>query len=110
MKSFLLVFVLSLLSLSKENCIGIAKPSKDACNNGLTDDDKKHFERCCYAKYRLDGYDTDTEECLPLTKYKFEHVKDAIDDYQFKYSGTFVIECKADYIKFGLLSLALLFI
>ena len=111
MKSFLFLFALSLLSLSKEDgCQSVTSPTKDACNNALSADDKKYFERCCYAKYRRDGYDKDTEVCLPLTKYKFEHINDVKTNYQFEYSGTFVIECKAHYIKFGLLSLALLFI
>ncbi len=113
MKSFLFLFALSLLSLSlskEDGCETVTSPSKDACNNALSADDKKYFERCCYTKYRRDGYDKDTEECLPLTKYKFEHINDVKTTYQFQYSGTFVIECKAHYIKFGLLSLALLFI
>ena len=111
MKPFLFIFVLSLLSLSNvlsENCIQITEPTKEKCNKGLTDADKKYFERCCYVKYRADGEDEDTQKCLPLTKYKFEHMLDVKKNYAFDYSNTWVIECKANYFKFSLLSLAAL--
>ncbi len=113
MKSFLFIFVLSLLSIStvlSTDCMSITEPTKEKCNNGLSDADKKYFERCCYVKYRLDGYDHDTERCLALTKYKFENMLDVKKQYAFEYSGTWVIECKANYVKFSLLSLLLLFI
>ncbi len=112
MKTFLFIFALSLslISLSKESCSRVESPSKDACNNGLSDSDKKYFEKCCYVKYKNDGSDTEHQECWPLTKYKFEHINDVKKNYQFQYSDTMVIECNSHYIKFGLLSLALLFI
>ena len=111
MKSFLFLFALSLLSLSKEDGWGsVTSPSKDACNKALSADEKKYFEKCCYIKYREDGKDKDSERSGLLTKYKFEHINDMKNTFQFEYSDTFVIECKAHYIKFGLLSLALLFI
>ena len=58
MKSFLFIFVLSLLSLSSvlsENCKYIKGATKDVCNKGLSENDKKYYERCCYVKYRADG-------------------------------------------------------
>jgi hypothetical protein len=113
MKSFLFIFVLSLLSLSSvlsEDCINIKGATKDICNKGLSEADKKYYERCCYVKYRADGADKDTEKCLPLTKYKFEHMLDVKKQYAFDYSNTWVIECNSNYVKFSLLSLVLLLI
>jgi hypothetical protein len=115
MKSFLFVFILSLLSISNiltkdEGCTKVTTPNKENCNSALSSDDKQYFEKCCYYKYKVDGDSKDTEGCILYTKYKFEHVKDVIKQEQFAHSGTYVLECKANYIKFGLLSLALLFI
>ena len=113
MKSFLFIFVLSLLSLSSvlsEDCKYIKGATKDVCNKGLSENDKKYYERCCYVKYRKDGRDTDTEQCLPLTKYKFEQMLDVKKQYAFDYSNTWVIECNSNYVKFSLLSLVLLLI
>lgn len=117
MKSFLFIFILSLLSISnilskEEGCqkISSSSPNKENCNNAMNADDKKYFEKCCYVKYKDAGQDKDTEGCQLLSKYQFEHIKDEIKHSQYTHSGTYNIECKADYIKFSLLSLALLFI
>ena len=117
MKSFLFIFILFLLNLSNvisdgEGCTTIKsdEASKDKCNKALSDTDKKYYEKCCYVAYKTDGQDTEAKGCQLFTKYKFEHVKDVIKQNQFQVSGTYVLECKANYIKYSLLSLALLFI
>jgi hypothetical protein len=115
MKSFLFIFILSLLNISnilsnEEGCGKVTSYNKENCNNAINSDDKKNYEKCCYLKFRQTGADKDSEGCTLLTKYQFEHVKDVIRQNQYTYSGTYVIECKANYIKFSLLSLALLFI
>ncbi len=115
MKSFLFIFILSLLSISnilskEEGCSKVATPNKDNCNAGISAEDKNNYEKCCYLKFTYPPGAKETNKCELLTKYQFEHLKDVIKNDQYHYSGTYTIECKANYIKFGLLSLVLLFI
>ena len=80
-------------------------PTKDACNKALSADDRKYFESCCYVKFREDGHDKDSEGCLPLTKYKFEHIKDANTIIiNLNIVVLLLLNFKAHYIIFGLLS------
>ena len=115
MKSFLFIFILSLLSISnilskEEGCSNVSDKNKENCNAGLNADDKKNFEKCCYVKYKETPLSQETIKCELLTKYQFEHIKDVIKSNQYHYSDTYTIECKANYIKLSLFSLALLFI
>ena len=115
MKSFLFIFILSLISISnilsaEEGCNQVSTKSKESCNAAMNADDKKYFEKCCFEKYKNAGSDTETQNCKLLSKYQFENLKDVIRSEQYTHSGTYVIECKANYIKYSLLSLALLFI
>lgn len=116
MKSILFIFIISLLSISniqskEEGCGKITSDfSKEKCNDALNEDDKKNYEKCCFVKYKKTPTSEEIKGCQLLTKYQFEHVKDVIKATQYQYSNTYTLECKAYYIKFSLLSLALLFI
>ena len=91
-------------------CKHIENPTKEACNSGLTDEDKKNgYMYCCYARYkRADG--KERTDCVGLTDYQYK----SIDDY-VKYiklieieNDDLNIECGSIFFKFSFLSLILL--
>ena len=109
------LFILTLLCLgfihsSGEGCYRISyeNPSKETCNNALSEDEKKYGnEKCCYMKCKING--KEKESCESFTKYQFEHLNFKDLKYECGSDDGFSIECDSNYFKLSLLSLIFLF-
>ena len=92
-------------------CMDVEKPTKEACNAALTDEDKKDgYMYCCYAKFKYSGYEKEEAECVPFTEYRYKNIDDFIKYIklmEFK-SDDLSIDCSSNFFKFSFLSLILL--
>ena len=103
-----LIFIHSIEELTEGGCTSNIPASKEKCINGLSDSEKKSGKICCYFRSKLEH---ETERCLLLNKYQFEHLADVIDFIKLEEkTGDLNIECGSTYFKLGLLSLIFLFL
>ena len=120
MKSIIILFVsFCLFSLINSTCQPEEENNKirdpeDCTDRSFSSDEiSNNAYKCCYMKTKV-NYNTRKGKlytCIPLSQNDYNRVKDLIKQYESEAGVEDVeIDCKAYYLKYGLLSLFLLFL
>ena len=93
------------------DCRRIENPSKEACNAGLSEEDKEDGKKyCCFIRFKRPGETKDETLCRAITEYQYKNIDEYTKYYRVFELSTddFNIECSSIFFKFSFLSLILL--